>query len=79
MRIDKFLKVARLIKRRSIANQACSVGAILLNGKKAKPGSKVKVGDVVSVELGASKREYEILMIAETVTKDQALEMYRQL
>lgn len=79
MRIDKFLKVSRIIKRRSIANQACSVGAIKINGKKAKPGSKINVGDNISVELGNSAREYEVLLIAETIPKDQATQMYRQI
>ena len=79
MRVDKYLKVARIIKRRSVANQACSVGAIKINGKEAKPGSKVKIGDFIKVELGVKPREYEVLMIAETVTKEQAQEMYRQI
>jgi ribosomal 50S subunit-recycling heat shock protein len=79
MRIDKFLKVSRIIKRRSVANQACAAGAIKINGKDAKPGSKVNVGDKISVELGSKLREYEVLLIADTMPKDSASEMYKEL
>jgi ribosomal 50S subunit-recycling heat shock protein len=79
MRIDKFLKVSRIIKRRSVANQACDAGAIKINGKDAKPGSKVDVGDKITVALGSKVREYEVLLITDTMPKDGASEMYKEL
>ncbi|MCK5129256.1 MAG: RNA-binding S4 domain-containing protein [Clostridiales bacterium] len=79
MRIDKYLKVSRIIKRRSIANQACSAGAIKINGKNAKPGSKVNVGDHIQVELGTNIREFEVLLLADTIPKDKTSDMYKQI
>ena len=79
MRIDKFLKVSRIIKRRSVANQACAAGAVRINGKEAKPGTAVKTGDILEIELGTKIRKYEVLFTADTVTKDQAPEMYKEL
>lgn len=79
MRIDKYLKVSRIIKRRSVANQACAAGAIKINGKDAKPGTKVNVGDKIAIELGSKVREYEVLIIADTMTKDGASDMYKQI
>ena len=69
MRIDKFLKVSRIIKRRTVANEACSGGRVMINQKTAKPSSDVKTGDVIS--------HYEVLALAETVSKNQASDMYR--
>ncbi len=77
MRIDKFLKVSRLIKRRSVANEACDGGRIMINGKVAKAGDRVKVGDVIELIFGDKTVKAEILSIAEHVTKDGAADLYR--
>lgn len=79
MRIDKFLKVSRIIKRRSVANQACSSGAVKINGKEAKPGSKTSPGDIIEIKLGEKERKYEVLEVAGTAGKQQAAGMYREL
>ncbi|MBQ6562401.1 MAG: RNA-binding S4 domain-containing protein [Clostridiales bacterium] len=77
MRLDKYLKVSRIIKRRTVANEACSGGRVTLNGKVAKPGAEVKVGDIMTIRFGDKLGQYEILSIQETVRKDNASEMYR--
>ena len=77
MRLDKYLKVSRIIKRRTVATEACSGGRVTLNGKVAKPGAEVKVGDVMAIRFGDKVGKYEILSIAEVVRKDAAAEMYR--
>nr|WP_122013680.1 S4 domain-containing protein [Maliibacterium massiliense] len=77
MRLDKYLKVSRIIKRRTIAAQACDAGKVLQNGKAAKASAAVKVGDVLEVTLGQRPMRCEVLMIADNVGKDQAGEMYR--
>ena len=77
MRLDKYLKVSRIIKRRTIANEACSGGRVALNGKVAKAGAEVKVGDTISIRFGDKLGQYEVLSIQETVKKDQASAMYR--
>lgn len=77
MRLDKFLKVSRIIKRRSVANDACSTGHITVNGKEGKPGTDVRVGDVLSVRFGDKLSEYEILSISEHAMKQDAADMYR--
>ena len=77
MRLDKYLKVSRIIKRRTVANEACSGGRVTLNGKVAKPGAEVKVGDIMTIRFGDKIGQYEILSIQETVRKDNASEMYR--
>ena len=64
MRLDKFLKVSRIIKRRSVANDACDTEHVSLNGKSAKPGAKVKAGDVISLRHGDSVTEFEILSVS---------------
>ena len=79
MRLDKFLKVSRIIKRRTVANEACTGGRVSLNGKVAKPGTVVKVGDEMVIRFGNRYGKYEILSTQETVKKDQATEMYRVL
>ncbi len=79
MRIDKFLKISRIIKRRTVANQACATGAVKINGKEAKPGSKVAVGDVLEIRLGERVRKYEILEIMDTAAKSQASELYKEI
>ena len=77
MRLDKYLKVSRIIKRRTVANEACSGGRVTLNGKVAKPGAEVKVGDIMTIRFEDKLGQYEILSIQETVRKDNASEMYR--
>ena len=77
MRLDKFLKVSRIIKRRTVANEACSGGRVSLNDKVAKPGAEVKVGDIMTIRFGDRYGKYEILAISETVRKDDAAGMYR--
>ncbi len=76
MRIDKYLKVSRLIKRRTIANEACETGHVTINGKAAKPGTEVKVGDVVEIRFGSSLTTVEITSISEHVSKADSKEMY---
>ena len=77
MRLDKYLKVSRIIKRRTVANEACSGGRVMLNNKVAKPGADVKPGDQISIRFGEHLGLYEVLSITETVRKDQAASMYR--
>ena len=79
MRIDKYLKVSRIIKRRTVANEACSGGRVTLNEKTAKPGTEVKPGDIITIRFGEHLGRYEVLSISETVKKDQASGMYRVL
>jgi len=76
MRIDKYLKVARLIKRRTLANEACETGHVTINGKTAKPGSEVKPGDIVEIRFGSSITKVEVTSVAEHVRKEDAKEMY---
>lgn len=77
MRLDKYLKVSRLIKRRTVANEACDAGRVLVNGKVAKAGTNVKEGDIIEVQFGNSTVKAEILMIVDTTRKEDAKEMYR--
>ncbi len=77
MRLDKFLKISRIIKRRSVANDACSTGHITVNGKEGKPGTSVRPGDVLGMRFGEQYREYEIVSIAEHAAKQDASSMYR--
>lgn len=79
MRLDKFLKVSRLIKRGTVANEACDAGRVLVNGKPAKASLGVKEGDVLEIRFGARTVKAEILDVAETVKKDEAKELYRYL
>ena len=77
IRLDRFLKISRIIKRRSVANDACSTGHVTVNGREAKPGADVKVGDVLGIRFGDKYSEYEILSIAEHAAKQDAASMYR--
>lgn len=79
MRLDKYLKVSRLIKRRTVANEACDGGRVSLNGKKAKAGSEVKPGDIIEVALGQRSLKVEVLSVSETAAKADAPAMYREL
>ena len=77
MRLDKYLKVTRIIKRRTIANEACDHGRVSINGKVAKASIDVKVGDVIEIRFGAKVFKAEILNVAEHVLKGDASELYR--
>jgi ribosomal 50S subunit-recycling heat shock protein len=79
MRLDKYLKVSRLIKRRTLANEACDSERVKLNGRTAKAGAEVNAGDVVEIRFGAGLTKVEILSVSEHATKDGAKEMYRLL
>lgn len=76
MRLDKFLKVSRIIKRRTVANEACAGGRVTLNGKIAKPGAVVKEGDVLTIRFGEHVGRYRILSVSETVKKEAASALY---
>lgn len=76
MRIDKYLKNSRLIKRRTLAAEACEQGKVSINGKVAKPGSEIKVGDTIEIRFGNNTTRVEVTTVAEHVTKDSAKEMY---
>lgn len=77
MRLDKFLKISRIIKRRTIAKEICETGRVLINGKVAKPGTVVKIGDVIEIGYASGSIKAEIISIAEHVTKDGAKDLYR--
>ena len=79
MRLDKFLKVSRLIKRRTVANEACDAGRVLVNDKPAKASLNVKTGDVIEIQFGSKTVRVEVLDVQETVKKDDAKELYRYL
>ena len=72
MRLDKFLKVSRLIKRRTIANEACDAGRVIVNGKPAKASAAVKTGDIIEIGFGTKTVKVEVLDVQETVKKDDA-------
>jgi len=79
MRIDKFLKVSRVIKRRTIANEACDAGRVLINDKVIKASAEVKVGDIVEVLFGGKSVKVEVLSLKETTKKDEAQELFKYL
>ena len=79
MRLDKFLKVSRLIKRRAVANEACDAGRVLVNDKPAKASLNVKKGDIIEIQFGAKAVRAEVLDVQETVKKDEAKELFRYL
>ena len=76
MRLDKYLKVSRIIKRRTVAKEASEGGRVTLNGKQAKPSTEVKAGDVMEIRFGEKMAKYRILAVAETVRKADAGAMY---
>ena len=78
MRLDKYLKVSRVIKRRTVANEACDNGRISVNGRVVKAGYDVKVGDRIEIALGARVLAVEVLAVAEAVRKDDAAAMYKE-
>ena len=79
MRLDKFLKISRLIKRRTVANEACDAGRVLVNGKSAKATVKVKPGDIIEIQFGSRNVKVEVLEIRETVRKEDVESLYRYL
>ena len=79
MRLDKYLKVSRLIKRRTVANEACDAGRVLLNDKVARASAEVKAGDVITIQFGNMDVKVEVLTVQETVRKEEAKEMFQYL
>ena len=79
MRLDKYLKVSRLIKRRSVANDACDADRILVNGRQAKASYQVKVGDVLEIAFGSRTLKVEVTRVADNVSKSDAPAMYKEL
>lgn len=79
MRLDKYLKVSRLIKRRTVANDACDAGRVTVNGNVAKASYDVKVGDKISIRFGDKTVDAEVVSVLETVHKEDAKEMYKLL
>ncbi len=79
MRLDKYLKVSRLIKRRTVANEACDAGRVLVNDKVARASYDVKVGDVLTIQFGTRELKAEILTVQETVAKNDAALLYKLL
>ena len=79
MRLDKFLKVSRLIKRRTVANEACDAGRVLINDRPAQASAQVKAGDVLEIQFGSKAVKVEVLNVQETVKKEEAQELYRYL
>ena len=79
MRLDKYLKVSRIIKRRTIANEACDAKHVSVNGKVARASYDVKVGDIIELTFGANTSRFEVLSVSEHATKETAALMFRQL
>jgi ribosomal 50S subunit-recycling heat shock protein len=76
MRLDKFMKVSRVIKRRTVAHDISAAGRILINGKTAKPGTEVKPGDILDIGFGTGHTRIKILTVKETVRKEEAADLY---
>ncbi len=79
MRLDKYLKISRLIKRRTVANEACDAGRVLVNGKQARASYDVKPGDVLEIQLGERVLKAEVLSVVEFAKKEQAPDLYRMI
>ena len=79
MRLDNFLNVSRLIKRRTVANEACDAGRVMVNGKVAKASVSVKAGDTIEIGFGNKTVKVEVLNVQETVKKEEAKELFRYL
>jgi len=77
MRLDKYLKVSRIIKRRTVANEACDAGRVSVNGKPARASYDVKIGDIIEIAFGMRNFKAEVLTVQETVKKDDAAAMYK--
>ena len=76
MRLDKFLKVSRILKRRTVAQEACNLGRVDVNGRPAKPGCQLKIGDLVCVHFATASLTFKVKTLKESVKKDEASEMY---
>lgn len=79
MRLDKYLKVSRIIKRRTVANEACDAGRVMVNGKAAKASADVKPGDVVEIRFGSNTTKIQIVSVNENARKEEAASMYKSL
>lgn len=79
MRLDKYLKVSRVIKRRTVANEACDAGRVSVNGKIAKASYEVSIGDVIEIRFGENTTKFEVLAVKETVKKEEAEQMFKML
>ena len=76
MRLDKFLKVSRILKRRTVAREACDGGKVIVNGKDAKPSHRIEVDDTVEIDYASGVLKFKILEVKETVKKDEAASLY---
>lgn len=79
MRLDKYLKISRLIKRRTVANEACDGGRVTVNGTVSKASREIKPGDIIEIRFGERRTRVEVLAVAETVSKSDAPAMYKEL
>ena len=79
MRLDKYLKVSRLIKRRTVANEACDAGRVMINDRPAKSSAEVKAGDIITIAFGNKDVKVEVLTVQETVKKEEAKDLFRYL
>ncbi|MGL4791048.1 MAG: RNA-binding S4 domain-containing protein [Anaerotignaceae bacterium] len=79
MRLDKYLKVSRIIKRRTIANEACDAGRVQINGKVAKASVDVKIDDIIEIRFGSNTTKVQVLSLAENPRKEEAASMYKSL
>jgi len=79
LRLDKYLKCSRLIKRRAVAKEACDAGRVLLNGKTAKAGADIKLGDIIEISFGNRNMKVRVIRVSDHVSKDQAREMYEEI
>lgn len=79
MRLDKYLKVSRLIKRRTVANEACDAGRVMINDRVAKASTDVKPGDVIAISFGNKEVKVEVVTIQESIRKEDAADMFRYL
>lgn len=77
MRLDKYLKISRIIKRRTVANEACDAGRVIVNGKVARASYDVKIGDIIEISFGTRNFKAQVVSVAETVRKDDASDMYK--
>lgn len=79
MRIDKFLKNSRIIKRRTIAKEACEQGRVYINNTQSKPGDQVSIGDIISINFVSGEMKVEVLDVSDNVRKDKATDLYKRL
>ncbi|MBS7389265.1 MAG: RNA-binding S4 domain-containing protein [Ruminococcus sp.] len=79
MRLDKYLKISRIIKRRTVANEVCDAKHVTVNGKVARASYDVKVGDVIEIRFGEKTTKYEVLSVSEYATKEQASSMFKEI